>query len=91
MAILGINQHKGVRRYLFACIDQGDTGSVAASCPQVHGRCFIAGSYHGLGHIELAIELQRAGLNSHGARSFAWTTALVDDPCANTLPGEPKR
>ncbi|SPO55911.1 protein of unknown function [Pseudomonas sp. JV551A1] len=60
------------------------------ACPHVHGRGFIAGLYHWLGQTELAIKLQRAGLNSHGARSFARPTALVDDPYGDALPVEPK-
>jgi hypothetical protein len=63
---------------------------VPAACPHVHGWGFIAGLYHWLGQIELAIELQRAGLNSHGTRSFTRPTALVDDPYADALPVEPK-
>src|SRR5688572_18047072 len=90
MAVLGIDQHERIRRNFSACVAQGYTRPVPAACPHIHGWGFIAGLYHWLGQIELAIELQRAGLNSHGTRSFTRPTALVDDPYADALPVEPK-
>ena len=90
MFVLEYDQHEWIGRKALECSSERGTPAATAPHPEVNARRLVAERDHGLLQAELAIQLQRVGVDTEGVAGHARVSGAVDDAHADPEGRQPQ-